>query len=86
MEVYGKDFQYNQNQENEAGKLIDQGLEVNKQTYEKMKEALLWFRKKEPMKDAPGHINFFKSFLLGQNTAPMDVKTMVKKMINRKKL
>jgi hypothetical protein len=86
MEVYGKDFQYNQKQEDEAAKIIDQGLEVNKDTYEKMKEALLWFRKKEPMKDAPGHINFFKSFLLGQNTAPMDVKTMVKKMINRKKL
>ena len=86
MEIYGKDFQYNVRQEDEAQKLIDQGLKVNDETYEKMKAALLWFRGKEPMKDAPGHINFFKSFLLGQNTAPKDVKTMIKRLVNRKRL
>lgn len=86
MEIYGKDFQYNVRQEDEAQKLIDQGLKVDDETYEKMKAALLWFRGKEPMKDAPGHINFFKSFLLGQNTAPKDVKTMIKRLVNRKRL
>ena len=86
MEIYGKDFQYNVRQEDEAQKLIDQGLKVDDETYEKMKSALLWFRGKEPMKDAPGHINFFKSFLLGQNTAPKDVKTMIKRLVNRKRL
>ena len=86
MEIYGKDFQYNVRQEDEAQKLIDQGLKVDDKTYEKMKAALLWFRGKEPMKDAPGHINFFKSFLLGQNTAPKDVKTMIKRLVNRKRL
>lgn len=86
MEIYGKDFQYNFKQEDEAQKMIDEGLEVNDTTYERMKEALLWFRTKEPFKDAPGHINFFKSFLMGQNKAPLDVKSMVKKMVNRKKL
>lgn len=86
MEVYGKDFQYNFKQEDEAQKLIDLGVKVDEETYQKMKQALLWFRNKEPYKDAPGHINFFKSFLLGQNKAPFDVKTMIKKIVNRKKL
>ena len=86
MEVYGKDFHYSFHQEDEAQKMIDDGLNVDEQTYDKMKQALLWFRDKEPFKDAPRHINFFKSFLMGQNKAPLDVKTMVKKMINRKKL
>ena len=86
MEVYGKDFQYSFHQEDEAQKMIDDGLNVDEQTYDKMKQALLWFRDKEPFKDAPRHINFFKSFLMGQNKAPLDVKTMVKKFISRKKL
>ena len=86
MEVYGKDFQYNFKQEDEAQKLIDLGVKVDEETYQKMKQALLWFRNKEPYKDAPGHINFFKSFLLGQNKAPFDVKSMIKKIVNRKKL
>jgi len=86
MEIYGKDFQYSFKQEEEAQKMIDAGLEVNNETYDRMKQALLWFRTKEPMKDAPGHINFFKSFLMGQNKAAIDTKSMIKQLVNRKKL
>jgi len=86
MEIYGKDFQYSFKQEEEAQKMIDAGLEVNNETYDRMKQALLWFRTKEPMKDAPGHINFFKSFLMGQNKAAIDTKSVIKQLVNRKKL
>jgi hypothetical protein len=86
MEVYGKDFQYSFRQEDEAQKMIDEGLDVNEEVFEKMKQALLWFRGKEPMKDAPGHINFFKPFLIKQNKAPLDIKSMIKNLSNRRKI
>ena len=86
MEVYGKDFQYSFRQEDEAQKMVDEGLDVNEEVFEKMKQALLWFRGKEPMKDAPGHINFFKPFLINQNKAPLDIKSMIKNLSNRRKI
>ena len=86
MEVYGKDFQYSFRQEDEAQKMIDEGLDVNEEVFDKMKQALLWFRGKEPMKDAPGHINFFKPFLIKQNKAPLDIKSMIKNLSNRRKI
>ena len=62
-QIYAKDISYNVNQEIHAKRMIEEGLVVTEQTFEKMKAALLWYREKEPMKDAPAHVNFFRPWL-----------------------
>ena len=50
----------------EAQKILDCGVDLNDNIFEKMKAALIWFNKKEPRKDPPNHINFFKSFIINK--------------------
>jgi hypothetical protein len=77
-EIYGKDFQYSNKQEEDAGKLIDEGVEVSEATLEKMRAALRWLRKNEPMKDAPFSINFFRSWLLPGKSKKKTAQQIIK--------
>ena len=67
LETYGRDFQYNYKQEDEAQKILDCGVDLDDSVFEKMKAALIWFNKKEPRKDPPNHINFFKNFIINKS-------------------
>ena len=67
LETYGRDFQYNYKQEDEAQKILDCGVDLDDGIFEKMKAALIWFSKKEPTKDPPNHINFFKNFIINKS-------------------
>ena len=70
IEIYAKDISYDQKQiQIVEGWIKDHGLIVDDQALVKMRDALIWFRDKEPMKDVPKHINFYKPWLLNQSRA-----------------
>ena len=69
-QIYAKDISYDHKQILVVKEwIIEEGLIVDNQTLDKMKEALLWFREREPMKDVPKHINFYKPWLIKQTKA-----------------
>ena len=69
-QIYAKDISYDHKQILVVKEwIIEEGLIVDNQTLDKMKEALLWFREREPMKDVPRHINFYKPWLIKQTKA-----------------
>jgi len=63
-QIYAKDIQYNKKQLDDAAQMIADGLVVNEQSLNVMRDALVWFKEREPMKDAPKHINFFRPWLM----------------------
>ena len=66
-QIYAKDISYDHRQVLVVKDwILKEGLIVDDQTLNKMKEALLWFREREPMKDVPKHINFYKPWLIKQ--------------------
>jgi hypothetical protein len=66
-QIYAKDISYDHRQILVVKDwILKEGLIVDDQTLNKMKEALLWFREREPMKDVPKHINFYKPWLIKQ--------------------
>ena len=77
-EIYAKDIQYNERQHMDAQRMIEEGLKVTDDVTERMKDALKWYREREPYKDAPSHINFFKPWLL-----PKPVNNSLRNKINK---
>ena len=85
-EIYGKDFQYSNKQEETGYDMIERNnLTVDEKSYVTMRDALVWFRKAEPIKDAPYSILFFEKWLCPnvEKKSGKSVKNLARSIGNR---